>query len=911
MSTFNAGAIEANLTLGRSNWVRDLKKTQKEIQDLERKSITIGVDLDTDNARVSMDNLEMFLDDLDQKEYAPSVDLIVREAMQALEALEARLDLLDARRVVVEIDADADNAEVVMDNIETFAMMLDGQNVTLDIRADARQAQDELIEIALAAQRMSLDGVGIQVDIDGYAKAITQLNILESQVDILDGRDIDIDVDIDRRALNGLVGAAGGDGSGGHLGLLRILIYSLIALSPILAVAMSSATAALVAFMAAAAGAAGAVAVLGIGLFGLVKRYKDAKEAGEAMTGPMGDFADAMDELSKAWNSFLDQIEDSGFELMANAIGLLADILPTLAPLFNLVAEAMGGVVDGIRGFVESSEYQEMLDFFGGFGVDMLESFLQIGGNLLRFFGRLFQAIEPFARQMMQGLEDVTAGWMEWADDLENNDSFQQFMDNAAKYGPMVLDMLGSLIQAFMALGRALEPFAGPMLEGLTFLFDVIAEMPQDLLTGIIAGLAGLWLGLHVLAPLISTVVGGLGALSAAIGIGVGPILLIAAAVAGLVATFVYLWKTNEDFRNSVIDTWSDIKGTIQPIIEEMVALFKTHWTDIQDWLAGTFEEIQNMVIAFVDIITGIINIALAVISFVWDNWGEEIKSGIVTVFSVIGNIIKTAFGVFAAFFKFFGDLLHGRWDKLWDDIIGIAKAFGSFLLAFWGGLGRIIGAAMTLIGSILRDGWNAVWGKAKELANDFWNWIKNRWNALIDWFGGLGNRINKAVSGMWDGIGDTFRDMINGIISLWNDLSFTINIPDKIPGLPDEWVVNTPNIPLLAHGAYLTEPTLNVAGEAGPEIVAPEPVLERIVRENSGGSMDYGRLAAAVAAALATVLQKIGGGVTADDLERLIDAASVNLNIDARSDGDAAGKLAAAVGYELRLLGYGGKANV
>jgi hypothetical protein len=50
---------------------------------------------------------------------------------------------------------------------------------------------------------------------------------------------------------------------------------------------------------------------------------------------------------------------------------------------------------------------------------------------------------------------------------------------------------------------------------------------------------------------------------------------------------------------------------------------------------------------------------------------------------------------------------------------------------------------------------------------------------------------------------------------------------------------------------------------------------------------------------------------ITKDDMERLIAAASVNVEIDARSEGTTAEKLAAAIGYQLRVLGYGGKANV
>lgn len=881
MSTFNAGAIEASLTLGRSDWTRDLQKTKREIADLEKKSITIGVDLDTINAQVQMDNLELFLEDLDGKEYQPSVDLVVREAMEALEALEARLEALDARRVVVELDADAINAEIVLDNLENHLNLLETDTVNIPIDADAGGAHTALIEIMTTMQRLELDGVDINVDVDGFGRAVTQLNILESQVDILDGREIDIDVDIDRRALKDLVGVAGGDGSGGHLGLLRILLYAIIILSPILAVAMGAMTAAIIGFAAALSGAIGAVAVLGAGLVGLKKRFDETDPSD--YTPGMQAFADAIDAVGDAWNTFLDGIETAGFGLMANAMQLVADILPTLVPVFNAVATMLDGVVDSIRGFVDSPEYQEMIDFFSDFGVDMLESFLVIGGNLLRFFGRLFQAIEPFARAMMSGLEDVTEGWMKWADDLENNESFQNFMDNALEYGPKVLDMLGSMIQAFMNIGEALQPFAGPMLDALTWFFDLIANADPTILSVIIGALAGLWLGLNVLAPVISVVAGAVGALSAALGIGALPIILIAGLIAGLVATLVHLWNTNEEFRTRVIDTWNAIKEAVMPILEDLKAWWDENWPAMQSTIEDVWDAIKSIVIDAVTIISQIIKVALAVIGVIWDNWGAEIMGIVRGAFQIISGVIRGAFQVIQGIFQVVSGILTGNWSKVWEGLKNIVS--GNFTA-----IAGIIRGIVTVVQSVVTG-------------------IGTRIGNLVGFFQRLPGQINRATAGMWDGIGDAFRGVLNDIIGWWNGLSLTLNIPDAIPGMPKSFTITTPNMNYFEHGGYITEPTLGVIGEGKDnEIIAPEPVLERIVRENGGANLDYGRLAGAVATALSSLFGKM---ITKEDMERLIEAASVNLNIDARSEGDTAAKLAAAIGYQLRVLGYGGKANV
>ena len=53
-----------------------------------------------------------------------------------------------------------------------------------------------------------------------------------------------------------------------------------------------------------------------------------------------------------------------------------------------------------------------------------------------------------------------------------------------------------------------------------------------------------------------------------------GPVLAIIAIVAALAAGFVYLWKTNEDFRNNVTAVWEELQGSFSELggtISEML----------------------------------------------------------------------------------------------------------------------------------------------------------------------------------------------------------------------------------------------------------------------------------------------------------------------------------------------------
>lgn len=886
MGTFNAGAIKADLTLGRTSWTRDLRKTQKEIQDLERKSIDIMLDLDTDNAQVGLNNMELFLDDYDGKTYSANADLITRDANEALSLLEGRLEALSSRTYYIRADSDFDNAYVGLDNLESAMDVL--ENDPIQITADVNQAKalNKMTYLAKRIRQIDAMSIDIDTDIDDLGSSIAQLETLYGVAKQVDGTTVNIDVDYDEDAMDGLVGAGGGGGGGGSLGLLKLALYALLILSPVLSVAISSSLAAVVGFAGALVAAAGPALVLGGGIALLVKRFKEAKKEGEALSAPMQLLQDALDGLADATDKFVDAIEAKGFEVMAAGVDLLAQVLPSLSPLFNETADAILRVIGGIGEFVNSPEFQEMLDFFMTTGVFALESFMHILGNLTLFFGRLFDAFSPFIVEMLTGLEDLTAGWADWATGLEDNEAFQEFIDNALEYGPRVLDMLGLMIQAFMQIGRALEPFAGPMLDALTWFFDAIANAPVEVLTAVIAGLAGLWLGMNVIVPLIGGLVTGLELLAAAFALITGPGLLIAAAI-GLIAYAIYdLWQNNEAFREAVIATWEKIQETLGPILEEIASFFQENWGAIKEWTTETWETVRAIIENVLLTVMDVVKVGLEIVGFLWRNFGDDIMTRIKVVASFIGNTFSNIFQVIHGLTEIFRGIITGDWGRIKD---GIMMVIGGFI-------------------NQARNVWNTLLAILKApfiAARDF---IKTNLGNIVGFVTGMPSRIKGAAKGMFSGITDAFRSAINGLIRMWNGLEFHLNVPDKIPGLPNSFDFGTPNIPLLAQGGYVSEPTLAWVGEGDEnEIVAPESKMNAMADRAASRNTDPEEMARALARVLEPWIRAMNP-ITAEDLERLIEAASVNLNF---GDGSVnAQSLAKAVSYELRVLGYGGKAS-
>ena len=217
------------------------------------------------------------------------------------------------------------------------------------------------------------------------------------------------------------------------------------------------------------------------------------------------------------------------------------------------------------------------------------------------------------------------------------------------------------------------------------------------------------------------------------------PIGLIIAAIAGLVAAFVYLWNNSEEFRQFWIDLWDSIQETVGDAI---------------DW-------IKNGWAAFVDFIKGI-----------WDSIQET-----------VGDII---------------DVVAGLWKKLTD---GAKNA--------WEGIKEVFGKIADWFGGIFSKAWEAV---------------KNVFST-----GG------KIFDGIKEGIIETFKTVVNGII---RGINKVVSIPfnainkvlDKLRSIdiagvtPFDWIktFDVPQIPELAKGGVLKRGQVGILEGNGAEAVVP-----------------------------------------------------------------------------------------
>jgi hypothetical protein len=129
-----------------------------------------------------------------------------------------------------------------------------------------------------------------------------------------------------------------------------------------------------------------------------------------------------------------------------------------------------------------------------------------------------------------------------------------------------------------------------------------------------------------------------------------------------------------------------------------------------------------------------------------------------------------------------------------WAQAVAMIAAYWP-ILAIIAAIGLLVGAVILIV-----THWD--WLKAKTL--EVWTAVKGgvmsvvdsiigKFGDLVGFVQGLPGRISSAAGGMWDGIWNAFRGMLNNIVGAWNRLHFTVgggsfagvSIPSMTLGVP------------------------------------------------------------------------------------------------------------------------------
>lgn len=237
---------------------------------------------------------------------------------------------------------------------------------------------------------------------------------------------------------------------------------------------------------------------------------------------------------------------------------------------------------------------------------------------------RIIESLLPHLEKMADGLQKT----IDWFDSLDNGtkDTIVTIGLLVASIGPLLL-IMGKLAGS---ISNIINLFTNETVAmGLNAMKKGVAAAATKSLRLAQAGLNGVMALGKIAISGVSTALSFLAA---------NPIVLVIAAVAALVAGLIYLWNTNENFKNAIISGWTYIQNLFASIDEFITGIFQTDWTNsfglIGNVLNAFMANCENYYNAIIQIFSGVIDFVKGVFTGDW----ELALNGIKNIFSGIFN---------------------------------------------------------------------------------------------------------------------------------------------------------------------------------------------------------------------------------------------------------------------------------
>lgn len=403
----------------------------------------------------------------------------------------------------------------------------------------------------------------------------------------------------------------------------------------------------------------------------------------------------------------------------------------------------------------------------------------------------------------------------------EGGKYFGAMEEQSKTFSGALSNAIDSFNQSLGSLTESLMPIATQIIQKLTEWMDefnaldqttkntiltivglVAAIGPVLIILGKVISIGGSIFG--VLSKVTSAIAGvsaGTGTLSTVLTAITGPIGIVIGVITALGAAFVYLFNTNEGFRNKAMEVWNSLVNLFN---ETIIPAFNAIKDAIMSALNTVWQLWQQLWEKLEPFIT-------KVLTWLMDFWNNTLKGIVENVTNFITKLIVgwTEFytNVIAPIISTLLDVLWPVIERvlnaIWSTVSGVFDAIGGVIKAVTG----ILDGLITFITGVFTGDWEKAWQ-------------------------GISDIFKNIVEGLWAIIKTPLNWIIDGINGLINGIN-SIKIPDWVPGVGGK-SLSIPTIPRLAKGGIVDQATLAMVGEgkAAEAIIPLDRTLTRYMSE-------------------------------------------------------------------------------
>ncbi|HHA9988936.1 terminase [Staphylococcus aureus] len=554
-------------------------------------------------------------------------------------------------------------------------------------------------------------------------------------------------------------------------------------------------------------------------------------------------------ETAKKAFEALNSVGGAIFGDLLNAAGRFGDglvnIFTQLMPLFKFVSQGLQNMSIAFQNWANSVAGQNAIKAFIDYTTTNLPKIGQIFGNVFAGIGNLMIAFAQNSSNIFDWLVKLTSQFRAWSEQVGQSQGFKDFISYVQENGPTIMQLIGNIIKALVAFGTAMAPIASKLLDFITNLAGFIAKLFEThpavaQIIGVMGILGGAFWAL--MAPVVaissvltnvfglslfsvvkkilefvrtsSLVTGALEALTGVFGTISAPILAVIAVIGAFIGVLVYLWKTNENFRNTITEAWNGVKTAVSGAIQGVVGWLTELWGKIQSTLQPIMPILQVLGQIFMQVlgvlVIGIITNVMNIIQGLW--------TLITIAFQAIGTVISVAVqiivGLFTALIQLLTGDFSGAWETIKTTITNVLDTIWQYMQSVWESIIGFLTGVMNRTLSMFGTSWSQIWSTITNFVSSIWNtvtswfsrvassvaekmgqalnfiitkgseWVSNIWNTVTSFASKVADGFKRVVSN----VGDGMKNALDKIKSFFSDF---LNAGAELIGKVAEGVAN------------------------------------------------------------------------------------------------------------------------